>query len=166
MTKSYVQIFIFCISMPQWLLFFKKIYTTKPDQTNTYFQHYIIMLKNMSRISSRGWLRWLNKDDQIKKTVNITWEDCKRHFFTLTRKWLNIIWYSSECYSIFVSRLNTSTLNHNFFAAPTIRLKLQRFAIRFVDESWSKTLLVWVKVDYNFDKPKSLSVRDWFKAHF
>ena len=48
----------------------------------------------------------------------------------ITRKWPNIFWYLAEWYLIFASRSNTLTLNHQFFALPTIRLRLQRFAIR------------------------------------
>ena len=65
--------------------------------------------------------------------------------FLITWKWPNNIQYLSECYSIFASiftsRSNTSTSNHHFFALSTIRLRLQRFAIRFNDESRSGTPL-------------------------
>ena len=63
----------------------------------------------------------------------------------INSKIVNIIQYSLECNSIFPStfalRLNTSTSNHDFFALNTILLRLQRFAIRFNDESRSGTPL-------------------------
>ena len=63
----------------------------------------------------------------------------------ITWKWPNIFWYSAEWYSIFASifasKLNTSTSNHQFFALPTIGLRLQRFAIRLNDKSRSRTPL-------------------------
>ena len=62
-------------------------------------------------------------------------------------KWPNTIQYSAECYLIFASilasRSNTSTLNHHFFASPTIWVRHHIFGIRFDDESRSVTLLRW-----------------------
>ena len=60
----------------------------------------------------------------------------------ITRKWTNF-WpeYYSIFASIFTSRSNTPTSNHHIFASSTIRLRLQRFAIHFNNESRSGTPL-------------------------
>ena len=59
----------------------------------------------------------------------------------LTQKWLNIIQYLAQCYSIFASRLNTSTSNHHIFASSTIGLRYQILGIRLDGESRSVTPL-------------------------
>ena len=55
-----------------------------------------------------------------------------------TRKWLNIIPYATECYSIFASifasRSNKSTLNHQFFASLNICVQI-----------WINQLLIFIE---------------------
>ena len=81
----------------------------------------------------------------------------------ITWKWLNIIRFSAECYSIFASRSNTSTLNHQFFALPTIWLRHHSFGIRYGDESQSGTPLHrYLKSIYSFvDFNRQLILWDW-----
>ena len=89
-----------------------------------FFTIYGLKSNNYSTLMHKTWIR------QIKICFK-------------SLKWLNIIQCLPECYSIFALRSNTWTLNHHFFAFSTIRLRLQRFAIGFDEESLSRTLLRW-----------------------
>ena len=53
----------------------------------------------------------------------------------------NLILYSAKCYSIFALRSNTSTLNYQCFALPTVRLRHHSFGTRFGNKSRSGTPL-------------------------
>ena len=75
--------------------------------------------------------RWPNKDDRIEKTVNITWEDCKRYLRIAKHNRLrlgfntisNRLWYLND-------KIQLDWLNLSF---ETFKIKMKEL---FITETW------------------------------
>ena len=108
-------------------------YLLRPQVEYLHFRRIRRILVEARRISSNYLCFWpfVGQSRIIIRlwchVTRITWIKIQ----LITQKWLNIIPYLAECYSIFASRSNISTSNHHFFV------------ICLDDESQSRTPLHW-----------------------